>query len=31
MKDPADTFGKNGCEQGNDRPGISDTEDFNGH
>lgn len=31
MKDPADTFGKSGPEQGTDRPGISDVEDFNGY
>lgn len=30
MKDPADTFGKSGPEQGNDRPGTSGVEDFNG-
>lgn len=25
-----DTFNKAGCEQGHDKPGTSDVEDFNG-
>jgi len=31
MSDPANTFGRPGNEQGTDKPGISDVEDFNGH
>jgi len=29
MSDPANTFGKSGPDQGSDKPGCSDIEDFN--